>query len=121
MQRWLMALGAVQGLVAVIAAAAAAHLAAGRLATAGLRAVDAAVQLQAVHALAILACALWLPRGGPLAGWAGIAFLAGSLLFCAAAWINGVTSASLGPTAPIGGLLLMAGWLLLALSALRSA
>ncbi len=119
--RWLMALGAVQGLTGVIAAAAAAHLAAGRLTPAGMRAVDAAVQLQLVHALAVIACALWLSRGGWLAGWAGGAFLAGSVLFCGAAWINGVTGASLGPTAPTGGLLLMLGWLLLAIAAVRGA
>ena len=103
-----------------MAAAAAAHLAAGRLSVAAMRAVDAAVQLQGWHALAIVACGLWAARGGRFARWAGIAFLAGSLLFCTAAWINGVTGASLGPVAPAGGLLLMLGWLLLAVSALRA-
>lgn len=120
MGRWLVALGAVQGFAAVVAAAAAAHLAAGRLDAAGMRAVDAAVQLQGWHALAIVACGVWATRGGALAGLAGAAFLVGSLLFCGAAWFNGVTGASLGPTAPTGGLLLMLGWLLLAASALRA-
>ena len=118
--RWLVALGAVQGFVAVVAAAAAAHLAAGRLDAARLRAVDAAVQLQGWHALAAVASGLWVVRGGALAGWAGAAFLIGSLLFCGAAWFNGVSGSSLGPTAPTGGLLLMLGWLLLAASALRA-
>ena len=125
MGRWLVALGSVQGFVAVVAAAAAAHLAAGRLDAARMRAVDAAVQLQGWHALAAVACGLWAAYlstrgGGALAGWAGVAFLVGSLLFCGAAWFNGVTGGSLGPTAPTGGLVLMLGWLLLAASALRA-
>ncbi len=120
-----MALGAVQGFVAVVAAAAAAHLAAGRLDAARMRAVDAAVQLQGWHASGGrgLRGVGGVPQqrgGGALAGWAGAAFLVGSLLFCGAAWFNGVTGASLGPTAPTGGLLLMLGWLLLAASALRA-
>lgn len=120
MGRWLVALGAADGLLSVVAAAAAAHLAAGRLDAAGMRAIDAAVQLQGWHALAIVACGLWMPRGGALARWAGLAFLLGSALFCTAAWINGTTGALLGPIAPTGGLLLMLGWLLLALSAIRA-
>lgn len=120
MGRWLVALGAVQGFVAVVAAAAAAHLAAGRLDARGMRAVDAAVQLQGWHALAVVACGLWAVRGGALAGWAGVAFLVGSLLFCAAAWASGAAGVSFGPVAPTGGLLLMLGWLLLAASAVRA-
>lgn len=120
MERWLVTLGAVQGFLAVVAAAAAAHLAAGRLDAGGMRAVDAAVQLQGWHALAVVACGLWAARGGTLAGWAGAAFLVGSLLFCGAAWMSGAAGVSLGPVAPAGGLLLMLGWLLLAASALRA-
>lgn len=126
MGRWLVALGAVQGFGAVIAAAAAAHLAAGRLDAGRTRAVDAAVQLQGWHALAVVACGLWAvrpgdSRGGALAGWAGMAFLVGSLLFCGAAWMSGAAGVSLGPIAPTGGLVLMVGWLLLAASAVRAA
>jgi uncharacterized membrane protein YgdD (TMEM256/DUF423 family) len=120
MGRWLVALGAVQGFLAVASAAAAAHLAAGRLDAGRMRAVDAAVQLQGWHALAVVACGLWVARGGVLAGWAGVAFLVGSLLFCGAAWVSGAAGVSFGPVAPLGGLLLMLGWLLLAASALRT-
>jgi uncharacterized membrane protein YgdD (TMEM256/DUF423 family) len=121
MGRFIVALGAVQGLLAVVAAAAAAHLAAGRLDGVRLRSVDAAVQMQGWHALALVACGLWAMRGGgTLAGWAGAAFLLGSVLFCTAAWVNGAANVSLGPTAPTGGLLLMLGWLLLAISVLRA-
>ncbi len=60
MERWLVALGAVQGFAAVVAAAAAAHLAAGRLDAGRMRAVDAAVQMQGWHAprrmRGVLAC-----------------------------------------------------------------
>ena len=120
MARWLVALGAVQGLVAVGAAAAAAHLAAGRLDAARMRTIDAAVQMQGWHALAVVACGLLAVQGGALAVWAGIAFLIGSVLFCGSAWLVGAAGLSLGPTAPTGGLALMLGWLLLAASALRA-
>lgn len=129
MGRWLVALGAVQGFGAVVAAAAAAHLAAGRLDAAGMRAVDAAVQMQGWHALAIVACGLWAARvgdaggigGGALAGWAALAFLVGSLLFCGAVWLSSAAHVAVGPAPPVGGLVLMLGWLLLAASALRAA
>lgn len=121
MGRWILALGAFQGLLAVAAAAAAAHLAAGRLDAVRMRTVDAAVQMQGWHALAIVACGVWVAQGGgALASWAGAAFFLGSLMFCGAAWSLGAGGFSLGPVAPAGGLTLMLGWLLLAVSALRA-
>ena len=51
------------------------------------------------------------------AAGAGWAFLAGLVLFCGAVWSVALTGRSLGPVAPTGGLLLMLGWLLLAVSA----
>lgn len=41
------------------------------------------------------------------------------VLFCGAVYAQGFTGTSLGPVAPTGGTLLMLGWLLLGLSALR--
>ena len=66
------------------------------------------------HAPAFLAWRGW--GGAPLAPalWA-----AGLLLFGGAVLTRAFTGASLGWTAPSGGILLMAGWLLVALAALR--
>jgi uncharacterized membrane protein YgdD (TMEM256/DUF423 family) len=48
---------------------------------------------------------------------AGAAFLLGMILFCGAVWTVALTGRSLGSVAPMGGMLLMLGWLLLAVSA----
>jgi len=58
-------------------------------------------------------------RGGRLAHAAALAFALGMVLFCGAVYAQGFTGTSLGPVAPTGGTLLMLGWLLLGLSALR--
>ena len=108
-------LGALAGLLAVAAAAAQAHLAvdAGQA-----RAVAAAVQMQGWHALALVGCGIWGARGGRLAHWAGAAFALGVLLFCGTVYAGAVGGPHLGALAPVGGTLLMLGWLLLGLSAI---
>lgn len=117
MQRLWMALGALAGLTAVAMAALAAH-ALGDLNPPSLTMVRNAIEIQGWHALALLACGLWVPRGGRLADWAGAAFAAGIVLFCGAVYLLGLAGMHLGIIVPIGGSLLMVGWLLLGLSAL---
>jgi uncharacterized membrane protein YgdD (TMEM256/DUF423 family) len=112
-----MALGALAGLTAVAMAALAAH-ALGDLNPPSLTMVRNAIEIQGWHALALLACGLWVPRGGRLADWAGAAFAAGIVLFCGAVYLLGLAGMHLGIIGPIGGSLLMVGWLLLGLSAL---
>ncbi len=116
MDRILIASGAVVGLLAVGAAALAAH----SLDPATSTVVGRAVQMQGWHALALLACGLWAPRGGRLALLAGGAFALGTLLFCGAVYLSALGGLRTGPTAPAGGVLLMLGWALLGLSALRA-
>jgi uncharacterized membrane protein YgdD (TMEM256/DUF423 family) len=81
-----------------------------------------ALQMQGWHALALVAVGLWAGgRGG--GGWtdaAGAAFAVGALLFCGAVYLRALAGVSLGMVAPVGGTLLMAGWLLFATSALRA-
>lgn len=110
------ALGALTGLLAVAAAAGAAHLPvdAGQA-----RAIASAVQMQGWHALALLACGIWGTRGGRLAHAAGAAFVLGTLLFCGTVYAGALGGPHLGALAPVGGSLLMLGWALLGLSALR--
>ncbi len=120
-----MALGALSGCGAVAMAAASAHALPQKLTPKALNAVQAAVQMQGWHAIALILTALWLLRAGPLPGTvanlAGAAFALGIVLFCGSVYLGDIAGLRLGPTAPVGGVLLMAGWLLLALSALLAA
>ena len=113
------------GCGAVAMAAAAAHALPQKLTPRGLHAVEAAVQMQGWHALALVLVALWLTRAGPLpfavANLAGAAFALGLLLFCGSVYLGELAGLRFGPTAPVGGVLLMAGWVLLAASALFAA
>jgi uncharacterized membrane protein YgdD (TMEM256/DUF423 family) len=114
MQRTWIALGALAGLTAVAMAALAAHA----LDPAALPMVRGAMEMQGWHALALLACGLWAPRGGWLADGAGAAFALGTLLFCGAIYALALQGLRLPLVPPLGGTLLILGWLLLGLSAL---
>jgi uncharacterized membrane protein YgdD (TMEM256/DUF423 family) len=116
MERVWIGLGAVLGLLAVAMAAATAHLVADPAAARAGR----AVQMQGWHALALLAVGLWAPRGGMAAHLAGAAFALGTLAFCGAVYALALRGLHLGALAPTGGMLLMLGWALLGLSALRA-
>jgi uncharacterized membrane protein YgdD (TMEM256/DUF423 family) len=117
MQRLWIALAALFGLTAVAMAAYAAHGIhdpdASRIAASG-------IQMQGWHALALLGTALWLPRGGWPGQAAAAAFALGTVLFCGAVYSLALAGISLGPVAPAGGTILMLGWLLLGVSAVRA-
>ena len=117
MQRVWIALGSLAGLTAVAMAALAAH-GMSWLDPAGLAMMRSAIEMQGWHALALLACGLWSPSGGRLADWAGAAFAVGTVLFCGAVYALALSGVRLGIIAPLGGTLLMVGWLLLGLSAI---
>lgn len=72
---------------------------------------------QLVHAALAVACAVWGDRQAVLAGWLASV---GGLVFCLAlsliAWLS---LPAMGMIAPVGGLLMIAGWVVLALAALR--
>ena len=114
-----MGLGALAGLSAVAMAALVAH-GLEAIGPARLQMARDAVQMQGWHALALVATGLWARRGGPLANWAGAAFLAGTVLFCGAVYALALGGWPVAILAPVGGTLLMLGWLLLALSAWRA-
>ena len=116
MQRTWIALGALAGLAAVAMAAMAAH----GLEPAQQAVLHSGAEMQAWHALALLAVGLWTPRGGRLADAAGVAFALGIGLFCGAVYAVGLFGVHLGMMAPVGGTLLMVGWLLLGISALTA-
>ena len=118
MERLWIGLGALAGLLAVAMAAWAAH-GLSWLVPERLVMVRDAVQMQGWHALALVGCGLWVGRGGGLlAGCAGAAFVAGTLLFCGSVYALGIGGVRVGGLAPAGGVLLMLGWGLLGASAL---
>jgi len=115
---WIL-LGAAAGLTAVIAAAAISH------AWAPLRpdpqALDqarAALLMHVLHAPALLAVG-WLAARGRLVNLAGAAFSLGLLLFCGAVYAQAGWQLQLPHVAPLGGVLLMAGWVLLGLAGMK--
>lgn len=113
------ALGALYGFVAVAGAAGAAHLADGRLAMARhvtATALASAVQMNGWHALALVICGII--GGGAIVHAAATCFALGVLLFSGSVYA-GLFGLALGPVAPVGGGLLLLGWLFLGLSAIR--
>lgn len=125
MGRIWMVLGALLGAGAVGMAAAAAHALPQRLDAKALAAVESAIQMQGWHALALVLTGFWVMRAPPLAhtlgNLAGAGFALGTLLFCGTVYAHRLAGVSIpGPTAPVGGVLLMAAWLVLAASALAS-
>ena len=83
---------------------------------------ETAARYHLVHALFILACALLVDRlPGWAVVWAAWAAFAGILLFSGSLYVMTLTGVrALGAVTPLGGLCLLAAWLLLAWAALRS-
>ena len=76
---------------------------------------------QMVHALLALVCAAWPPRSHlvTIAGWLAAS---GGLVFALSLWlIARLSLPAMGAVAPVGGVLMIAGWIALAASVLRSA
>jgi uncharacterized membrane protein YgdD (TMEM256/DUF423 family) len=122
MDRAWIGIGALYGLLGVILAALAAHALPARLSAGDLALVHTAIEMQMWHALALIACGA-LMRGQGMARrllpLAGLAFALGTPLFCGAVYALALAKLRLSAVAPTGGFLLMAGWLLLAVSAIR--
>ena len=113
---------ALSGALVVMAGAFGAHALEGALAPRLVAAFETGVRYQAWHTLALLAVLAW--RGtAPLAGqrlamglWAaGIALFSGSLYAMALTGARG-----LGMITPVGGVLMIAGWLALAAAVRRA-
>ncbi|SFH60185.1 DUF423 domain-containing protein [Modicisalibacter xianhensis] len=113
---------ALSGLIMVMAGAFGAHGLEGRVSASLLEAFETGVRYQAWHTLAILGVLIWhqqMPlKGQPLVLWlwgAGIVLFSGSLYLLALTGIRGI-----GMVTPLGGVLLMVGWLALAVAAWRA-
>jgi uncharacterized membrane protein YgdD (TMEM256/DUF423 family) len=113
---WLV-LASLSGFVAVAAGAFGAHGAPTPEAKALL---ETGGHYQLMHALAVFACfVVWRLLSAPAAGVAAWLFLAGGLIFSGSLYALAFGAPRVvGAITPIGGLLLLAGWLALAWSAL---
>jgi uncharacterized membrane protein YgdD (TMEM256/DUF423 family) len=119
LQRLWIGLGSLHGLSAVAMAAAAAHAVPRVPDAAAQQMLRDAIEMQGWHALALLFTGLWAVRGGVPAHLAGAGFAVGTLLFCGAVYALALAGLRLPSVAPVGGTLLLLGWALLGLSALR--
>lgn len=114
-------LGSLFGALGVAAGAFGAHGLRARLTTERLDTFEVAVRYQMYHALALLAAAYAVERwpDSSLPVVAGLLFLAGIVVFSGSLYalvLSGVRR--LGMITPLGGLAMVAGWVLLALTVL---
>lgn len=81
--------------------------------------IDKAVRYQMFHSLALICTSLVMAtqkKVSLLAILAGCCFLAGVVLFSGSLYFMAVSSVDAGYVTPAGGVLFLAGWLLLALT-----
>ncbi|HZZ94881.1 MAG TPA: DUF423 domain-containing protein [Usitatibacter sp.] len=110
----LLALAVALGAYSAHATKGAAHPEAARL-------LQTAVLYQFIHAMGILIAGVIARTGS--SSWltaAGLLHFAGIVLFCSSLWVLALTARSLGIAAPTGGMAFIAGWIALAVHALRS-
>ena len=112
-RKWL-GIAAINGALAVMAGAFAAHGLKARLSADALSVFETGARYHMYHALAMALAALVPAR------WPAIAFLAGILLFSGSLYLLALTGATLlGAVTPLGGLCFIAGWGLLAWGAFK--
>lgn len=113
----LIALGALNGALAVAAGAFGAHGLRERLEPRALEIFETAARYQMFHALAIVICGVIATRGATTAGWL---FQVGILVFSGSLYALALTDVKvLGAITPLGGVAFLAGWLWLAWTAWR--
>ena len=110
--------GATLAALGVILGAFGAHALKSRIGTEALGWWQTAVQYQMWHALAVLGLGLAAPRWGRLPAWL---LAAGAIVFSASLYAMALGAPRwLGAVTPLGGLAMIAGWLLLGFRALRA-
>lgn len=112
--------GALAGLLGVALSALAAHALPGRLLPGELTAFREALALQGWHAPVLLACGIWTMRGRNRLVHFGAALLTlGLILFCGTVYAHALSLPRVPPAAPVGGVVMMLGWIVLLVAALR--
>lgn len=120
--RWALVVGALAGLLAVMAGAFGAHGLRSVVSERGLEVFQTAVNYQIYHALALVTASLMPALGlsGRLLVAACGFWLAGILLFSGSLYLLVLSGTHwLGPVTPIGGVCFMMGWGLLIAAALK--
>lgn len=122
MDRTFFAAGALLAFLGVAAGAFGAHALREHLAPERLLTYEVAVRYQMYHAFALLATAWAATRwSAPSVAWAGWLFIAGIVIFCGTVYALAFDAPRwLGAITPIGGLCMLAGWLLLLVSAIKA-
>lgn len=114
MNTWIAA-GALSGGISVICGAFGAHALADRLEPKALAIWQTAAQYQLTHSIALIAFALWATQAAPEftdSRWPGYAFAGGIFIFSGTLYTLALTDIRwLGAITPIGGVLLISGWL----------
>lgn len=121
-QKMLLLLGVFMGFTAVAAGAFGAHALKHKLDPGMLSAFEVGVRYQMYHALTIF-LSVWLSTviPGNLGLASGWLFFGGTLLFSGSLYLLVLTGIRFfGAVTPIGGVILLAGWVCLAISILRS-
>jgi uncharacterized membrane protein YgdD (TMEM256/DUF423 family) len=120
MKTW-MFLAAVNGALALLAGAFAAHGLKARLSPELLGVFDTGARYHMSHALAMGLAALAARAGVARARLAAALFQTGILLFSGSLYLLALTAqTALGFVTPFGGVILLAGWLVLAWGALKT-
>jgi len=120
MRKWLF-IAAVTGALAVLLAAFGEHLLAGRVSLGSFTTFANATRYQMYHALAMgLAAFAMRGRAAPAARMSALLVMVGILLFCGSLYGLAFTGIRiLGFVTPFGGLAMIAGWIALAVAALK--
>src|SRR5689334_583818 len=121
MDRVFLALGALSGFASVAAGAFGAHALRSRLSADHLAVFETGVRYQMYHALGLVVVAWAVSRWpGSATAAAGWLFVAGTVLFSGSLYALALSGMrALGAVTPFGGLAFLAGWALLAWTALR--
>lgn len=121
-QKWLLIMGALMGFVSVAAGAFGAHALKQRLEPELLSIFEVGARYHMYHALAMcLAALVSTVIPGALILLSGWLFFVGSLIFSGSLYLLALTGIrAIGAVTPIGGVILLLGWLFLALAAIKS-
>jgi uncharacterized membrane protein YgdD (TMEM256/DUF423 family) len=114
------ALGSIHAFVAVAMGAFGAHALKARLSPERLSVFEVGARYHLFHALGLFAAALLVDRGAPAATAGGWSMFAGIVLFSGSLYALALTGArGFGAVTPVGGLLFLTSWALLAWAALH--
>ncbi len=124
----LIRIGAFSGAIAVLLGAFGAHTLKNILEPLQLQSFETGVRYQFYHTLAIIFCGiLYIKRPARIMRLAAGSFLAGIVLFSGSIYMLSTRQITgfeqvmwLGPVTPIGGLMFIAGWVMLAIGSGRS-